>query len=617
MTDILDAALWADEAWRAGAAPEPTLTVSKWATQHRILSDLSAEPGQWRTSRVPYLEEIMDCLSACNPVERVALMKGGQLGGTECGLNWIGYCIHHAPGLMLMVMPTLDAIKRNTTARIDPMIAAAPALANLVVEPRAREPGNSQFKKIFPGGQLVMVGATSGVGLRSTPARYLFMDEVDAYPGDAGGDGDPVALAIQRTVTFRGRRKIFLCSTPTLKDFSRIEKAYQESDQRRYQVPCPRCGEYAVIDWSQIQWPEGKRHLAYRVCPHCQGVAEEREKPAMLAGGRWVATVEGDGKTAGFHISTLYSPFETWGEIAVEHGQVYKDPPRLQVWTNNKLGETWEDQAGESVEPDSLMARREHWGQLLPAGVALLTAGVDLQGDRIELQVVGWGCDEECWIVDYKVIWGDPSGPKVWADLDSALHATYAHSRAVSDLAIRAVAVDTGGHHTKAAYEFCRTRLARRVWAIKGRGGAAVPVWPRRPTRSNKGKIPLFIVGVDAVKDALFARLKLTESGPGTIHFGFDRDAEYFRQFTAEKVVTRYERGRPARSWQLKREGDRNEALDTMVYATAALHGLISMGLRLNFEAAAMLATPEKSGDGKPVVRPPIGRRTINSNYMA
>lgn len=614
--DTLDAALWADELWRAGAAPEPTLTVSQWAEAHRILPDLSAEPGAWRTARVPYLRTIMDCLSASDPTERVVLMKGGQLGGTECGLNWIGYVVHHAPGLMLLIMPTLDAIKRNTTARIDPMIAASPVLADLVVEPRAREPGNSQFRKIFPGGQLVMVGATSGVGLRSTPARYLFLDEVDAYPGDAGGDGDPVALAIQRTVTFRGRRKIFLCSTPTLKGLSRIEKAYAESDQRRFQVPCPGCGDYAIIEWAQIQWPEGQRHLARRVCPACGHAAAERDKPAMLAAGRWVATADGDGRTAGFHISTLYSPFETWGEIAVEHGQVYRDPPRLQAWTNNKLGETWEDQAGEAVDADPLMARREAWGLARPAGVAVLTAGVDLQGDRIEVQVVGWGRDEECWIVDYKVIWGDPSGPKVWADLDSALYATYPHSRAVPDLAIRAVAVDTGGHHTKAAYEFCRTRLARRIWAIKGRGGPAIPVWPRRPSRSNKGKIPLFVVGVDAVKDALFARLRLDGPGPGAVHFGLERDAEYFRQLTAEKVVTRFERGRPLRSWQLKRDGERNEALDTLVYATAALHGLISMGLRLNAEAAAMLAAPEKAPGTKPVPRAPARRRVIGSDYM-
>ena len=617
MDTAFDLASWLDGLWRDGAAPEPAILVSAWADSYRVLPEHSAEPGPWRTSRIPYAREIMDCLSVCNPVEKVVLIKAGQLGGTEIGLNFIGFCIHHAPGMIMLVMPTLEAVKRNTTARIDPMIAACPVLADLVVEPRAREPGNSQFKKIFPGGQLVMVGCGSGVGLRSTPVRFLMLDEVDAFQGSVGSDGDPVSLAIQRTVTFRGRRKIFLCSTPTLKNFSRIEKAYLESDQRRYEVPCPKCGAFAVIEWAQIEWLEGQRHLAHRVCPHCQGVAEERDKPAMLAGGRWTKTAEGDGKTAGFHISTLYSPFETWGEIAIEHGQVYKDPPRLQVWTNNKLGETWEDQAGESVEPDSLMARREHWGLLLPAGVAALTAGVDLQGDRIELQVIGWGRDEECWVVDYKVIWGDPSGPRVWADLDSALYTTYAHSRAVPDLSIRAVAVDTGGHHTKAAYEFCRTRLARRVWAIKGRGGPAIPVWPRRPTRSNKGKIPLFIVGVDAVKDALFARLKLTEPGPGAIHFGSDRDADYFRQLTAEKVVTRYERGRPIRMWQPKREGERNEALDTMVYATAALHGLISMGLRLNFEATAMLAAPEKSGDSKPAGRPPVRRRTINSDYMA
>lgn len=616
MDTSFDAAQWADKMWREGAAPEPMLTVSEWSDSNRQLPDMSAEPGMWRTDRVPYLREIMDCLSACDPTEQVVLMKGAQLGGTECGLNWIGYVIHHAPGMMLLIMPTLDAIKRNTAARIDPMIAASPVLADLVVEPRSREPGNSQFRKIFPGGQLVMVGATSGIGLRSTPARFLFLDEVDAFPGDAGGDGDPVALAVQRTVTFRGRRKILLCSTPTLKGMSRIEKAYLESDQRRYEVPCPRCGAFAIIEWAQIEWPEGSPKQAKRICPHCRGAAEEREKLQMLAGGRWVKTAPGDGRTAGFHISTLYSPFESWGDIAVEHGQVYKDPPRLQAWTNNKLGETWEDQAGEAVEPDPLMARRESWGVMLPAGVAVLTAGVDLQGDRIEVQVVGWGRDEECWIVDYKVIWGDPSGPKVWADLDSALLTTYAHCRAVPDLSIRAVAIDTGGHHTKAAYEFCRTRLGRRIWAIKGRGGPGIPVWPRRPTKTNKGKIPLFIVGVDAVKDAVFSRLKLTDPGPGTIHFGLERDVDYFRQLTAEKVVTRYERGRPVRMWQPKREGERNEALDTMVYATAALHGLISMGLRLNLEAAEALAAPEKSADSKPIIRQPVRRRVIDSGYM-
>jgi len=315
--DKFDLTSWLDQICRDASSPEPSLLVSDWADNYRVLPDHSAEPGAWRTSRIPYAREIMDCLSVCDPTETVVLMKGAQLGGSEIGLNFLGFCIHHAPGMMLLVMPTLDAIKRNTTARIDPMIAACPALADLVIEPRAREPGNSQFSKKFPGGALQMVGCGSGVGLRAMSARFLMLDEVDAYQGNVGSDGDPVALAIQRTVTYRGRRKIFLCSTPTLKNLSRIEKAYLESDQRRYEVPCPHCGEYEIIEWAQIEWQEGRRDLAYRVCPDCQGIAQERDKPAMLAGGRWVKNAEGDGKTAGFHISTLYSPFETWGDIAV------------------------------------------------------------------------------------------------------------------------------------------------------------------------------------------------------------------------------------------------------------------------------------------------------------
>jgi phage terminase large subunit GpA-like protein len=246
----------------------------------------------------------------------------------------------------------------------------------------------------------------------------------------------------------------------------------------------------------------------------------------------------------------------------------------------------------------------------------VLTAGVDVQGDRLEVQVIGWGADEETWVVDYRVLWGDPSGPRVWADLDSYLATTFAHPKSVADLPIRAACIDTGGHHTKAAYEFCRTRLARRIWAIKGRGGAGIPVWPRRPTRV-RGKVPLFIVGVDAVKDALYARLRLTEPGPGAIHFPRRMDADYFRQLTAERVVTRYDRGRPIRSWQPKRDGERNEALDTFVYATAALHGLVAMGLRLNDEAAAMTMLPTRGAPAtvnSPVARPALA--PIRSRWM-
>lgn len=597
-----------DTAWRRGIAPEPQMLVADWADQHRILSLASAEPGLWQTTRTPYLREVMNALSVASPYERVVFMKGAQLGGTEAGLNWIGYVIQNAPGIMMMVQPSLDMVRRNTAVRIDPMIDVTPNLRELVALPRSRDAGNSLFRKSFPGGQLVMTGANSAIGLRSTPVRYLFLDEIDGYPADASGEGDPVALAVQRTATFRGRRKIYLVSTPTLKNHSRIESAYLESDQRRYEVPCLHCGDFAPISWARIHWPEGRRDQAYLVCEVCGGIHQEYDKPRLLAGGVWRATAQGDGRTAGFHLSALYSPWESWGEIALEHGQVYRDPPRLQVWTNTKLGESWEDMAGEAVAADPLLARRENWQGLLPAGIAALTAGVDVQGDRIEVQVIGWGMDEEAWVIDYRVIWGDPSGPRIWQDVDVFLQTTYPQIGNLPDMPIRAACIDTGGHHTKMAYEFCRTRLARRIWAIKGRGGAGVPVWPRRPTRI-KGKVPLFIVGVDAVKDVLFARLRLTENGPSFVHFSVERDMEYFRQLTAERVVTRFERGRPIRSWQLCCEGERNKALDTFVYASAALHGLISMGLRLNDEAAALQNVPAN----KTITPLPA---TIKSNWM-
>lgn len=600
---------WADRIWRRGIAPEPHLTVSSWADRHRMLPTLSAEPGRWRTSRTPYLQEVMDCLSVSSPIERVVFMKGSQLGGTEAGLNWVGYVIAHAPGLMLMVQPSIDMVRRNTATRIDPLLETTPILREKVAPARSRDSGNSTNRKKFPGGMLVMTGANSAVGLRSTPARYLFLDEVDAFPHDADGEGDPVALAVQRTVTFRGRRKIFLVSTPTIKGFSRIETAYEESDQRRLFVPCPECGQFQQITWSHIRWPEGDRGQAYMVCEHCGGVIEEHQKPSLLAKGQWHATAVGDGKTAGFHLSTLYSPFESWGDIAVEYGQAHKEPPRLKTWTNTKLGESWEDWAAAPADTSVLLSRREIWGEELPAEVVVLTAGVDVQADRLELQVIGWGRDQESWSVGYRVIWGDPTQPAVWTELDNALMERWPHERTIGDLTIRAAAIDSG-HHTATVYDFCRTRLARRIWAIKGRAGAGVPAWPRRPSRPKRGNVQLFIVGVDTLKDALAARLKIDEPGAGFVHFSVDRDEGYFEQLTAERAVTRYRMGRPERVWMLQKADARNEALDTFVYAHAALHGLAAAGLNLNLEAKRMKTLPLKEAAAVNSISP------VNSNAL-
>ena len=598
--------------------PDPLLLVSQWADRHRKLSPVaSSEPGAWRTSRTPYLKEIMDCLSPSSPIERVVFMKGAQLGGTESGVNWLGYIVHRTPGPILMVQPTVEMAKTYSKQRIDPMVELSPALREIVREPRSRDSGNTILSKEFPGGILRIAGANSAAGLRSMPIRFLFLDEVDGYPGDVDGEGDPIALAVQRTSTF-ANRKTLMVSTPTIKGFSRIEAAYNESDRRRYWVPCPFCSKEQVLEWSQVSFEDCDRADAYYVCIHCGERIQEHHKSWMLECGRWIAEVPG-GDIAGFHLSSLYSPvgWTSWGDIAVEQGQALLDQSRLKVWVNTKLGETWEE-AAEGMNTEGLMERLEDFGERLPAGVIALTAGVDVQDDRLEMEIVGWGRNEESWSVDYRIIHGDPSGKQVWLDLDNLLWQPFPHSRQIPDLHIRAAAVDTGGHHTLSVYDFCRNRQDRRVWAIKGRGGMGVPVWPRRPGRNNKGRVPLFIVGVDAAKEAIYARLKIIDPGPGYCHFPSDRDAEWFRQLTAERISTRYHRGRAIREWK-KRDGDRNEALDNRVYAMAALHGLVSMGLNLNKDADKLAETPFKSvnAPGQPKDAPKAGRRVIPSPWMS
>ncbi len=610
-----------DAVWRQGLAPDPKLSVNAWADKHRVLSSVAAsEPGQWSTQRTPYLKEIMEVLSAQDRTERVVFMKGAQLGGTETGLNWLGYVVHHAPGPMLMVQPTVETAKRVSKQRVDSLIECCPAIAEKIKSPRARDSGNTVLMKEFPGGVLIITGANSAVGLRSMPVRFLFLDEVDGYPGDAGGEGDPVALAMQRAVTFINR-KVFMVSTPTVKGFSRIETAYQESDQRVFVVPCDHCGAFSQILWRDIRWPEGRIQEAAWHCPECGGLHPEYRKPVLLAKGYWQAKAIGDGRTAGFHLSSLYSPWVGWAEIAEEHRDAKNDPVRLKVWVNTKLAETWEERDGERMDEDALMARREQYGPAIPAEVAVLTCGVDVQDDRLEIELVGWGRDEESWSCDYKILWGDPSTPELWQELEQYLTATFEHETLAHGLTIQAACLDTGGHHTQAAYAFCRGRERQRIWAIKGLSGKR-PIWPKRPTKAAKGKVNLFGIGVDAAKEAVFARLKKPEHGAGFCHFPLDRDAAYFEQLTAERLRTRYVKGFAQQYWW-KPDGRRNEALDCRVYAYAALHGLLSMGLNLNRRADALPAIPANrecrkdvlvtAGAATPTAR---RRRAISSTYL-
>jgi phage terminase large subunit GpA-like protein len=556
-------------------APEPQLSVSDWADEYRFLSGTaSAEPGRWRTARTPYLREIMDCLSPMNAAERVVVMAGAQIGKTECGNNWIGYVIHRCPGPFLMVQPTVEVAKRVSKQRLAPMIEATPALRERVAESRSRDSGNTVQVKEFEGGLLIITGANSGAGLRSMPVRYLFMDEVDDYPGDVDGQGDPVALAEKRTATFP-RKKIFLTSTPTIKGLSRIEREYLESDRRRYFVPCTKCGHMDYLTWREashhrIEWEEGRSETAHMICGGCGERIEERNKTEMLTRGEWRATAAGDGRSAGFHLSALYSPlgWKSWAKCASEFLAAKEDPFRLKTWVNTVLGETWEER-GDSIEAGSLAARLERYPAEVPTGVGVLVAAVDVQGDRLEAVVKGYGAGEESWLVAFTQVYGDPAREQTWLDLDSFLKQDFVHESG-QKMKVECAVIDSGGMHTEHVYRFARVRLNRRVFPVKGGSIAGRPL-VERPSAHNRYRVPLYVLCVDTGKDVVMSRLLIQSRGPGFVHLPEWVDEEYLAQLTAEKAIRKYVKGRGAvREWVKLRE--RNEALDLEVYALAALY---------------------------------------------
>ncbi len=592
-------------AFAEGLAPDPDSTVSEWADEHRALSEVaSAEPGRWRTTRTPYLREVMDCLSPAHPAERVVVMAGAQIGKTECGNNWIGYVIHRSPGPMLMVQPTVEVAKRVSKQRIAPMIEATPALRERVAESRTRDSGNTVQLKEFNGGVLIITGANSGAGLRSMPIRFLFMDEVDEYPGDVDGQGDPVALAEKRTATF-SRRKVFLTSTPTVKGLSRIEREFLGSDQRRFFVPCPLCGHLDYLAWRgpehhRIEWEEGRPDTAHMVCGSCGGRTEERCKADMLARGEWRPTAATENNTVGFHLSALYSPlgWKSWAQCAAEFVQAKEDPFRLKTWVNTVLGETWEER-GDSVAAGSLLTRLERYPAEVPTGVGVLVAAVDVQGDRLEAVVKGYGAGEESWLVAFTQLHGDPACEAVWFDLDKFLGQAFDHESG-QKLRVECTVVDSGGAHTEHVYRYTRARSGRRVFPIKGGSVAGRPL-VERPSKNNRYNVPLFVLCVDTGKDVVFSRLRISSRGPGFVHLPEWVDEEYLAQLTAEKAIRKYVKGRGAvREWVKLRE--RNEALDLEVYALAALHILGQPFIRGLAARAAKFAVPtlglgEPAGD--------------------
>jgi len=564
---LADGAAVFAEAWRRGWMIPPPQTVSEWADANRLISRAAgAEPGPWRTSRVPYLAEIMDCLSAESPVREVVVMKSTQVGGTEVLNNFVGYLIDHAPGPAMVVMPTVDMAERWSKQRLAPMLSEMPCLAGKVAPARSRDSGNTTLLKEFPAGVLAITGANSSSGLRSMPVKYLAMDEIDEYDADLNDQGSATELAERRTSTF-SRRKILKISTPTVKGASAVEAAFEAGDQRHYHVPCPHCGAAQVLDIEHLL-DDGTYACAANGC-----LIEPHHKTAMLAAGTWVATYP-DRPIRSYHLNALYAPHGlgySWREIADKRAEARRNPELAVTFANTLLGLPYESDV-QRIEVSELAERAEDWPRrTIPRGCLILTVGIDVQHNRWAVRIEGWGRNEQSWTIDYIEIPGDPTREDDWRELDAFVFTPIENSCGIS-IRPSCIAIDSG-NWTHEVYAWVRKHQGKGVIAVKGSNQANKPVIGR-PTaqdvnwrgRTVRNGVNLWNVGVNTAKDTLFGRLSGDagrDASDRRCHFPSDLPADFYEQHGAEKYD-------PMRKRWVKKPGARNEAWDCLVYAYAA-----------------------------------------------
>jgi phage terminase large subunit GpA-like protein len=561
------------EAFAEGMRPRTACRVSEWAERNRQLSGkAAAEPGPWRNARVPYLTEIMDVLGDDDPAQIVVFIKSGQVGATDAILNWVGWTIEESPAPMLAFYPSEKLGLRWSRHRLRPMLTGTPSLRRLVPLGRKGDAGSTLTEVDFRDGLLSIGSANIASDLSMTPAQRLALDEVDRFPATIEDEGDPVDLAIRRTATWNTRRKVFIASTPTIETLSRINRWWKRSDQRRYYVSCPHCGEFQYLKWDNLRWPEGQPKLAAYVCEACGSLIEEHHKTDMLARGEWRATFP-EREVVGFHINCLYAPEslgDSWAQNALEFEQCKPYPERVKVFVNTRLGETHED-PNEKLDWEVVYARRESFPlRTPPSGVLVLTCGVDVQKNRLAVQVVGWGRNERATPIDWIEKPGDPTRPEVWAWLDEYLAGEFRNHRGVA-MRIEATLIDAG-YLQHDVLSFVR---ARRYGAVFGSKGMAdvnrqiiarpSPVDVRYGGRVDKYGAEIYPIGTSTAKNLIFTRLHADADKPaGERHLAFSEDLteDYFRQLCSEVFDPH------KRRWVKVHE--RNEVLDTFVLALAA-----------------------------------------------
>ena len=563
--------------------PDSRIPIAKWAEDYRILPPDSPEPGKWRNSRTQYLVGIMDALSPDSRYREVYLKKGHQLGGSALGENFIGHAITSAAGNILAVFATVEDAEKWNLSRFEPMRESTPSLRRRVRDPNIKGADNTQRRKKFPGGFLQLIGANRPGGLKSSTMRYVLLEEMDEYAGDIGNQGSPEELAKKRTSNFGRKARIFGNSTPTIVGSSPIDRNYLRGDQQKYFVPCPDCGEEQFFKWGQMKWPKGEPEKAAYACEHC-GVlnTESVWKTRGYAGAVWRATAKGEDGVASFHLPSLYAPlgWRAWTQLAAEFTAAQADPVALKVFVNNELAECWEDLSGQ-IKGAEIAKRREGYElRTIPRGCLVLVMSVDVQGNRLEYKILGFGRNKRHWVIDYGIIDGDPAKDDVWNRLTTLRERALVNSFGVP-MRVQTCAIDSGGHHTHEVYQYARLYRHAGVFAVKGASTAGKPVIGRPTTqdvnhrgRTIKGGVQLWLVGTDTAKSMLFNYISADEESVPLdrfIHFPAALPEEYFEQLTSEVYDAK------SKQWR-KLPGRRNEVIDLFVYGfAAAFHPLLRL----------------------------------------
>lgn len=568
----------------SGLKPIEVLSVDQWADKYRRLtSESSAESGQWRTDRAPFLRQVMQDLSPTSIIQEVVVMKGVQLGFTEVAYNVIGCFSDIDPCGIFYVLPTAEMAESASKKRLQPMIDNIPQLLKKIGKRRDRDSGNNILSKIFPGGSIELLGAGSPAKLSSTPVRVLALDEIDRYPLDVGGEGSPIKLAVARTSTFQNK-KIYMLSTPTVDGNSAIQREIEDTDWNEFHVPCPHCGVSQVLVWEQMKWEEGKPETAKYQCVHCDELIEERYKTKMLGAGVWIPRFpeRRTWRKRGYHINSLYSPYGwlSWEEIVKLYLEAYKngDPTLIKTFVNTILGLPYKDE-GEAPPYQNIYNRRESYMfSTVPSDVAFITAGVDIQKNRIEMEVVGWCFGKRSYSIDYYVLPGDTDKPEVWNELEKKINKVFIREDDM-EIPIWMTAIDTG-YNTNIVYNFCRRFDASKVMAVDGRANLSTLLGtPSVVDKSNKGKkiggLMLWPVGIDIIKSEFYSHLRKEMNEDGTFPDGYchfpQYDLEHFKRLTSETLVTeKVNKTGQIRTYWKKNPNIRNEQLDCRVYARAA-----------------------------------------------